>query len=82
MVGNMIPVHEPCNGNRIHPGLSGLFCQSRLLPLYLEVVGSRTPVTVVRLDALPFVMPRAKWQQLMSVDMKSSARANSARSVL
>lgn len=78
----MIPAHELCNGNHIHLGLSRLFFQSRSLLLYLEAICTRTPATVVRRDALPFVTPRAKWQRLTSVDMKSSARANNARSVL
>jgi hypothetical protein len=77
----MIPVHELCSGNRVCPELSDLCFQSHLLPLYLAEVSSRTPVTVVRLEALPFSVPKAKSQQWFPMDMKWSGHANNVQFV-
>ena len=77
----MIPVHELCSGNRVCPELSDLYFQPHLLPLYLAEVSSRTPVTVVRLEAFPSLVPKVKQQQWSPADMKLSGYANKARFV-
>lgn len=77
----MIPVHELCSGNRVCPQLSDLFFQLHLLPLYLAEVSSQTPVMVVHLEALPFLVPKAKRRRLLPVDMKLSACGNNAQFV-